>query len=98
MTAPVFIGDEVTASAYRLAGMVTHVPEEGDVANAFAAAAGAETLVIITAECAATLPGDVLREAVRRADPLILVVPDGGNRHLPADLDNRVDRVLGIEQ
>jgi len=28
----------------------------------------------------------------------VLVVPDGGNRYWPEDLDARVDRVLGIEQ
>ena len=98
MTAPVFIGDEVTAAAYRLAGMVTHVPEKRDVASAFARAAGATKLLIITTEYAAALPGETLREAIRRADPLILVVPDGGNRRLPEDLDSRVDRVLGIER
>jgi vacuolar-type H+-ATPase subunit F/Vma7 len=98
MSAPVFIGDEVTASAYRLAGMVTRVPKKGDVANVFDAATGAATLVVISAEYAALLPGETLREAVRRADPLILVVPDGGNRRLPEDLDSRVDRVLGIER
>ena len=42
--------------------------------------------------------GDRLDAALRRADPLILVVPDAANRLAPPDLDREVDRVLGIEQ
>jgi vacuolar-type H+-ATPase subunit F/Vma7 len=96
--APVFIGDEVSAAAYRLAGMDARVTERGKVAGVFGSAMDEAGLVIITADLASALPGDTLADAVRRADPLIVVVPDGGNRHAPEDLDARVERVLGIEQ
>ena len=98
MTTAVFIGDEITAAAYRLAGVITRVPELGDVARVFDAAADEAGLVIIAADFAAALPADTLSDAVRRADPLVLVVPDGGHRHMPEDLAGRVDRVLGIER
>ena len=98
MTAPAFIGDEVPEAAYRLAGMVSEVPVKRAGACAFARAAGATTLLIITTVYAAARPGETPPEAIRRADPLILVVPDGVNRRAPADLDSRVDRVLGIER
>lgn len=98
MPAPIFIGDEVTAAAYRLAGTDARVTEPDKVAGVFGNAVGEAELVIITADLAAALPGDALTEAIRRADPLIVVVPDGGNRRMPQDLDTRVERVLGIEQ
>ena len=98
MTAPVFIGDETTAAAYRLAGMLTRAPKKSEVARAFNDATAESRLVILSAEYAAELPVETLRDAMRRADPLILIVPDGGNRHVPDDLDSRVDRVLGIER
>lgn len=97
MTAPVFIGDEVTAAAYRLAGMDARVPNAGELPRVFERAVGEAPLLIITADHAALLPGDTLERAVRRADPPIVVVPDGGHRNLPVDLDSKVDRVLGIE-
>jgi vacuolar-type H+-ATPase subunit F/Vma7 len=98
MPAPVFIGDEVSATAYRLAGIDTRVPERTTVGREFGMALHAANLVVITAEFAAQLSEDVLHQAVRRAAPLVLIVPDAAGRVQPADLDRQVDRVLGIEQ
>jgi len=98
MSAPIFIGDEISATAYRLAGIDTRVPGRGDVERDFEYALDAASLVVITAEFAAALPEALLDSAVRRAEPLVLIVPDTAGRRQPADLDRRVDRVLGIEQ
>lgn len=98
MTVPVFIGDEITATAWRLIGVRATTVDEGDAAQAFDAALGEPGLLLITAACAAELDGDKLAAAVRRAEPLILVVPDAANRLAPPDLDREVDRVLGIER
>lgn len=97
MTTAVFIGDEVSASAWRLIGVQTIVAD-GDAGSAFDAALGDAELLLITAACAAGLDREKLDAAVRRAEPLVLVVPDAANRRLPRDLDRAVDRVLGIEQ
>ena len=97
MTA-VFIGDEVTAAAFRLAGVTTQAPKISDVRRVFETAFDEADLVLITADYAGELDQESLHAAIRRADPLVLVVPDGGNRYRPEDLDARVDRVLGIEQ
>jgi vacuolar-type H+-ATPase subunit F/Vma7 len=94
----VFIGDEVTAAAVRLAGVTAEAPEIGDVQRVFAKASDEADLVVITADYARALDEGSLQSAVRRADPLVLVVPDGGNRYWPEDLDARIDSVLGIEQ
>lgn len=98
MTTPVFIGDEVTASAWRLIGARTIVVDDDDVAGVFDAALADSELVLITAPCAATLDSEHLDAAVRQAQPLVLVVPDAAGRRAPPDLDKAVDRVLGIEQ
>jgi len=98
VTVPAFIGDEITATAWRLIGVRATAVDEGNVAQAFDAALGETGLLLITAACAAELDGEKLDAAVRRAVPLILVVPDAANRLAPPDLDREVDRVLGIER
>ena len=97
MTA-VFIGDEVTAAAFRLTGVTTQAPGISDAQRFFDKASDEADLVIITAEYARAIDEQSLHAAIRRADPLVLVVPDGGKRYWPEDLDARIDRVLGIEQ
>lgn len=97
MTNAVFIGDEITAAAFRLAGVTPQASAAGDLPRVFESAVDEADLVIIAADYARTLDPELLRSAIRRADPLVLVVPDGGNRHQPEDLDARIDRVLGIE-
>jgi vacuolar-type H+-ATPase subunit F/Vma7 len=98
VTTAVFIGDEVTAAALRLVGTTVQAPRMGDVPRVFEKAMDEADLVLIAADYARALDEESLRSAIRRADPLVLVMPDGGNRHQPEDLDARVDRVLGIEQ
>ncbi len=98
MTDVVFIGDEITAAAFRVAGVAVQVPAISDVPRVFEKAANDAELLIITASYARALNESSLRSAIGRADPLVLVMPDGGNRHPPAALDARIDRVLGIER
>lgn len=98
MTIPVFIGDEVTASAWRLIGARTVIVDDDDAAGVFDAALADAELVLIAAPCAANLDPGHLDRAVRRAHPLVLIVPDAAGRRAPPDLDRAVDRVLGIER
>ena len=97
MTTPLFIGDEVTAAAYRLAGLRTRVPDKGTVAEIFEAALDDAALVLITANCAAELPTGRIAGAMRLAEPLVLIVPDAANQVAPPDLGREVDHVLGID-
>ena len=98
MTIPVFIGDEVSASGWRLVGVRTIVADRDAAAGAFDAVPGDTELLLVTAACAAGLDDERLDAAVRRGRPLVLIVPDAANRVAPPDLDGKVDRVLGIEQ
>ena len=96
MTAVKFIGDEVMAQGFRLAGAATQVPAQDAVATAFADALRESGLVLITAEAAGRLDPDDLDRAVRSASPLVLVVPDAAMRTMPPDPAATVERVLGI--
>jgi vacuolar-type H+-ATPase subunit F/Vma7 len=94
---PVFIGDEVTAAGYRLAGLDARVAGAAEATPAFLQALReAPPLLLVTAECAATLPPEALDAALARLDPPVVVVPDAGNRVPPPDLLARVRAALGI--
>lgn len=97
MTTPLFIGDEVTAAAYRLAGVRTLIADKDTLATTFDEALKDTNLLLITAVCAAELPTGRIDSAMRTADPLVLIVPDAANRIAPPDLGREVDHVLGIE-
>ena len=96
MAGVTFIGDEVTAQGFRLAGASIRVPEKKVVAASFADALRNADLVIITAEAAGELDADALEHAVRAASPLVLVIPDAAFRVTPPDPADAVERVLGI--
>jgi len=76
MASLVFIGDEVAAAGFRLAGVRVVVPQAGEEAAALADARETADLVLIGAEVAARLPAAVVRDAVAATTPPVLVVPD----------------------
>jgi len=98
MSAPVFIGDELTAAGYRLAGARIVVPQPGEAARALAGALQSAEFVLISASCADGMPQPQLDLALRRADPPVVVVPDVAGLAEPANLVAEVDRALGIDQ
>jgi len=72
----IFIGDEVAAAGFRLAGVRVAVPQPGEEAATLADARETADLVLIGAEVAARLPQALVRDAVAATAPLVLVVPD----------------------
>ena len=72
MAAPVYLGDEVSAAGYRLAGVRVRVPERGDEAAALAAARAEAPLVLVSATVAARIADDAMREAQIALAPLVL--------------------------
>ena len=94
---PVFIGDEVTAAAYRLAGFDVRVPAPGEAPAAFRRALDeAPPLILLGAECAAALPGADLDAALLRCEPPVAIVPDAAARTAFPDYSARVRASLGI--
>jgi vacuolar-type H+-ATPase subunit F/Vma7 len=97
MASPVFIGDEVAAAGFRLAGADVRVPMAGAEAGALAAARASASLVMVDAALAARLPQQVLRAAVRATSPITVVVPDLQQEVAGPDLAQRLRRQLGID-
>ena len=93
-----FIGDEVSAAAFRLAGMTVRVPAEGEEAALLEQAGSGAELVLISAECAARIPRATLRQALAAPAPLTLVVPDVRGHLAPPDMAARLRAQLGMEE
>ena len=97
MASPVFIGDEVTAAGFRLAGFETGFPKAGEAGKALARARAQSNLIVMTAACADMVPESDLDEALRALAPLLLVIPDINGNQAPGDMETRVRELLGIE-
>jgi vacuolar-type H+-ATPase subunit F/Vma7 len=95
--APVYLGDEVSAAGFRLAGLQVRVPQRGDETTALSSARADAPLVLVAATVAARVAGRELRVALAAVTPLVLIVPDlAGGTPVP-DLAQRLRRQLGLE-
>jgi vacuolar-type H+-ATPase subunit F/Vma7 len=97
MSATVFIGDELSAAGWRLAGVEVVTPPPTGVAAAFAEARRHADLVIVTAEYAAAIPTATLDAAIAAERPIVSIVADVLGRTQPPDLAGRLRSTLGIE-
>jgi vacuolar-type H+-ATPase subunit F/Vma7 len=97
MAAPFFIGDEVSAAGFRLAGAVVRTPAAGEEASFLEWARRESPLVLITAEFAARIPHSVLARALAAQQPLVLVVPDVRGLAAAPDIAGELKRQLGME-
>jgi len=97
MGAAVFIGDELSAAGFRLAGVETLAPRSDAVAATLQDARARAALVIITAELARQIPAAELEAAMLAETPALAVIPDVLFRAPVPDLARRLRSVLGIE-
>jgi vacuolar-type H+-ATPase subunit F/Vma7 len=98
MTLCAFIGDEVSAAGFRLAGVEVHVPAAGELPGLFARLRGRTDLILMTAEAAQGLSEDTLRGALAAGRPLVLVIPDVRGRMAPPDVSAALRRQLGMAE
>jgi len=97
MSSPVYLGDEVSAAGYRLAGALTHTPRPGEEVATLGWACSHAPLVLMSAAVAARIGEAALRAALSALAPLVLIVPDfQGQVPLP-DLAARLRGQLGLE-
>ena len=95
--APLFIGDELTAAAYRLAGLEVRVVTPAQAGAALAdARRGDSPLVLITAQCAQAIPQAELDEALAAFAPPVALVADAAGKVSPPDFVQRVRAALSI--
>ncbi len=100
MAAPVFLGEEVSAAGWRLAGVRTIVPAPDEppaaLAATLAAARAGASLVLVAAEVAARIPEADMRAAQAALSPLTVIVPDLTGTAVP-DVAARLRHQLGLE-
>lgn len=93
---PVYIGDEVSACGYRLAGLETHVPTANNLAAELESIIRNAALVLLSAEIAGRLADDQREQLLARIKPPVVVVPDvRGHAQLP-DMATRLRKQLGV--
>jgi len=97
MTVPIYVGDEVSAAGYRLAGVRVRTPRPGEAATALAEALAQAPLVLLSSAVAAGIGERPLRAALSALAPLVVVVPAlQGDVPVP-DLAARLRAQLGLE-
>ena len=98
MSAPVFIGDELSAAGFRLAGVRIRTPQPEDLLKVMEWARRNTTLILITSEFAAMLSAQDFERFVTRESPAFLVVPDIRAKTTVEDLNARFRTQLGIAE
>ena len=97
MSATIFIGDELSASGFRLTGIETLVPKPDAVESTFAEAISRGSLVIITADVARQIPAPQIQTAMLAEAPTVTIIPDVLFSAPVPDLIRKLKSVLGIE-
>lgn len=97
MRAPIYVGDEVTAAGYRLAGAQVRTPAAGEENAAFTDALSLAPLVLVSAAVAARVDAAQLRAALAALQPLVLIVPDARGEVVRPDLAARLRGQMGME-
>ena len=96
MKLPVYIGDPVSATGYRLAGLRVQVPAADEVLTVLEAACNEAPLVLLGSDLASRIPSQQLDALLSRPDPAVVVVPDiRGQAPLP-DMAHRLRKQLGV--
>jgi len=96
MPAPVFIGDEVSAAGYRLAGLRVLTPRTDALLQALEQAARVAPLVLVSAGFAARIPVDALDRLLAGSASPVVIVPDVHGATQPPGLATRIRRQLGV--
>jgi len=97
MVPSIFLGDELSAAGYRLAGVDARVPDPGDEAASFEKALREGRMVLVGSRCAKAIPPAELEAALALLSPLVIVVPDWDGTRLESEPEYKVRRVLGLE-
>ena len=96
MAAPVFIGDEVTAAGFRLAGVRVRTPLAEELPTVLAWAKRNTSLILITGECMAMLDEETRAGLVSQLEPAVVVVPDIRVKTPIHDLATQLRSQLGV--
>ena len=93
----VYLGDELSAAGFRLAGVSARVPPQGEDTGWLHDAMQEAELVLLGDSFAAALPQGALEAALSSRLPLVMVVPGFDGAPASTDPAARVRRLLGVE-
>jgi vacuolar-type H+-ATPase subunit F/Vma7 len=96
MSSPVYIGDEVEAAGYRLAGLEVRVPGRDDLLPQIHSACEQAPLVLIGSATARDIPPPELDRLLAQVTPPVVIVPDVRHRAGLPDLATRLRAQLGV--
>ena len=96
MSTPVFIGDEITAAGYRMAGLVTRTPDTDDILAELQRACEHAPLIIITDEYVAHLPSADRERCLSSIEPTVVVVPSIRSEASGKALVRRLRASMGV--
>lgn len=97
MNAVAFIGDELTATGFALAGVRIYVTPPAGATEALRVARESADLVLIAAAHARAIEAAELDAALVATRPLTVVVEDMLGREAPPDLEKLMRRALGVD-
>jgi vacuolar-type H+-ATPase subunit F/Vma7 len=90
-----FIGEELPAAGYRLAGAAVRTPRAGEELAALQATLTEADLVLVSARLAARIDPAALETVLAAPHPLTLVVAELDGEALRPDAAERARRLLG---
>jgi hypothetical protein len=93
----IFLGDELSAAGFRLAGAEARVPPPGGADGCLQQALKDADVVLIGCGCARELAPSALEAALALLSPQVMVVPDWYGAQIAADPAAKARRVLGLE-
>lgn len=97
MAAAIYLGDEVSAAGWRLAGATVRTPLAGEETASLSWARAQAPLVLLSAAVATGIGESALRSALSALAPLVLIVPDLHGAVPMPDLAARLRAQLGLE-
>jgi vacuolar-type H+-ATPase subunit F/Vma7 len=92
----IFVGDELSATGFRLCGLDTRVPLPGDETGCFEKALKEARIVLISSRCAKAVHPAALETALALLSPQVMVVPDWDGTLLESEPASKVRRALGL--
>ena len=96
MSTILFLGDDLSAAGWRLAGVRTLVARAGEESIQFSQALAQAELLLVTAGLAAKLPKSLLDRALVSTLPMVVIIPDVRGRRAVPDLVGRMQAQLGL--
>ena len=96
MSVPIYVGDEVNAAGFRLAGVSVRVPGREDVSELLRRACEETSLILLSADIARRIPAAERDRLLAGLTPAVVVVPDLRGGVAMPDLATRVRAQLGV--